>query len=78
VEWVLDGDFTRFALVAIIPLLYCVSLVRVFLLLLIDVRWLTINAFDSTTIYQFFALQIVQNVSMMYVFPAFLFPYTDN
>ncbi|KAF8154693.1 glycosyl transferase family group 2-domain-containing protein [Crassisporium funariophilum] len=38
-EWFLDGDFTRFALIAVIPLLYCVSL--------------------------FFALQIVQNVSMM-------------
>ncbi|KAF8191309.1 glycosyl transferase family group 2-domain-containing protein [Pholiota molesta] len=25
-EWVLDGDFTRFALCAVIPLLYCVSL----------------------------------------------------
>ncbi|KIM43612.1 hypothetical protein M413DRAFT_68979 [Hebeloma cylindrosporum] len=38
-EWVLDGNFIRFALVAVITLLYCVSL--------------------------FFALQIVQNVSMM-------------
>ncbi|KDR70271.1 hypothetical protein GALMADRAFT_255169 [Galerina marginata CBS 339.88] len=39
VEWWLDHDFTRFALCAVIPLLYCVSL--------------------------FFALQIVQNVTMM-------------
>ncbi|KAF9561703.1 hypothetical protein CPC08DRAFT_722637 [Agrocybe pediades] len=38
-EWWLDHDFTRFALVAVIPLLYCVSL--------------------------FFALQIIQNVTMM-------------
>jgi len=28
-EWWLDHDFTRFALVAVIPLLYCVSLVSV-------------------------------------------------
>ena len=28
-EWVLDGSFIRFALVAVIPFLYCVSLVRV-------------------------------------------------
>ncbi|KAF8816381.1 hypothetical protein BYT27DRAFT_7183930 [Phlegmacium glaucopus] len=39
VEWTLDRDFTRLALIAIVPLLYCVSL--------------------------FFALQIVQNVTMM-------------
>ncbi|KAF8066798.1 glycosyl transferase family group 2-domain-containing protein [Lyophyllum atratum] len=38
-EWTLDGSFVRFALLAICPLLYCVSL--------------------------FFALQIVQNVSMV-------------
>ncbi|KAF5339551.1 hypothetical protein D9611_011423 [Ephemerocybe angulata] len=37
-EWRLDGDATRFALLAVAPLLYCVSL--------------------------FFALQIVQNISM--------------
>lgn len=37
-EWLLDGDFTRFALAAIIPLLFAVSL--------------------------FFAIQIIQNVSM--------------
>ncbi|EIN05530.1 hypothetical protein PUNSTDRAFT_122407 [Punctularia strigosozonata HHB-11173 SS5] len=37
-EWLLDGDFTRFALAALIPCLYAVSL--------------------------FFALQIVQNLSM--------------
>lgn len=41
-EWKLDGDFIRFALLAVSPLLYCVSL--------------------------FFALQIVQNVSMACVF----------
>ena len=29
-EWRLDGDATRFALVAVAPLLYCVSLVRPF------------------------------------------------
>jgi len=45
-EWKLDGDFTRFALIAVVPLLYCVSL--------------------------FFTLQIVQNVTMMWVF--FCFP----
>jgi hypothetical protein len=28
-EWVLDGSFIRFALVAVIPFLYCVSLVRI-------------------------------------------------
>jgi hypothetical protein len=39
VEWTLDNDFTRFALFAVVPLLYCVTL--------------------------FFALQIVQNLSMM-------------
>ncbi|PPR00631.1 hypothetical protein CVT24_005477 [Panaeolus cyanescens] len=39
IEWRLDGDATRFALFAVVPLLFCVSL--------------------------FFALQIVQNVSMM-------------
>ncbi|KAF9004624.1 glycosyl transferase family group 2-domain-containing protein [Cyathus striatus] len=38
VEWSLDGSFIRFALLAIAPLLYCVSL--------------------------FFALQIVQNITM--------------
>ncbi|KAH9479119.1 hypothetical protein JR316_0007698 [Psilocybe cubensis] len=38
-EWWLDHNFTRFALVVVIPLLYCVSM--------------------------FFALQIVQNVTMM-------------
>ncbi|PPQ94708.1 hypothetical protein CVT25_009563 [Psilocybe cyanescens] len=38
-EWWLDHDFSRFALVVVIPLLYCVSM--------------------------FFALQIVQNVTMM-------------
>jgi hypothetical protein len=27
-EWTLDGAFTRFALIALCPLLYCVSLVR--------------------------------------------------
>ncbi|TFK37024.1 glycosyl transferase family group 2-domain-containing protein [Crucibulum laeve] len=37
-EWALDGGFIRFALLAVAPLLYCVSL--------------------------FFALQIVQNISM--------------
>jgi hypothetical protein len=37
-EWVLDGDYTRFALCALLPLLYSVSL--------------------------FFALQIIQNVTM--------------
>lgn len=30
VEWILDNDFTRFALIAVVPLLYCVSLVRPF------------------------------------------------
>ncbi|EDQ99846.1 uncharacterized protein LACBIDRAFT_192205 [Laccaria bicolor S238N-H82] len=38
VEWTLDGDFIRFALLAAVPLLYCVSL--------------------------FFALQIIQNLTM--------------
>ena len=27
-EWVLDGDATRFALVAVLPVIFCVSLVR--------------------------------------------------
>ncbi|KAJ3536670.1 hypothetical protein NMY22_g5926 [Coprinellus aureogranulatus] len=44
-EWRLDGNAIRFALLACAPLLYCVSL--------------------------FFALQIVQNVSMAYVPPPF-------
>ena len=39
-EWVLDGSFIRFALVAVIPLLYCVSLVRIYFFSL-DVLYLT-------------------------------------
>lgn len=43
-EWVLDGNFIRFALVAVIPPLYCVSLVRIsFSILNSDVLWLTIT-----------------------------------
>jgi hypothetical protein len=62
-EWVLDGNFIRFALVAVIPLLYCVSLVRISIFIL-DALWLTTAFYFDD---QFFALQIVQNVSMMYV-----------
>lgn len=56
-EWVLDGAFTRFALCAVVPLLFCVSLVR------------SLSLTSCTTLKkilaQFFTLQIVQNVSMM-------------
>lgn len=49
-EWLLDGDFTRFALCALIPLLFSVSL--------------------------FFALQIIQNVTMACVsFPICSYAY---
>jgi hypothetical protein len=60
-EWTLDGSFIRFALIAICPLLYCVSLVRLF------------SSFPAffLHLFQFFTLQLTQNVSMAYVF---LFP----
>lgn len=65
-EWVLDGNFTRFALCAVIPLLYCVSLVRIpFLFIILPLNLMTNLEFFPGVGVQFFTLQIVQNVTMM-------------
>jgi hypothetical protein len=53
-EWSLDGSFMRFVLCAITPLLWCVSLVCLFF---VSDSPLLISA-------QFFALQLIQNITM--------------
>lgn len=56
-EWALDNDFIRFALAALIPLLFCVSLVR------LAFAWPATCSLISHADLQFFSIQIIQNVS---------------
>lgn len=59
-EFALDGDPTRFALLVTLPVIYCVSIV-IFQSSFVQVFLI------ANVIVQFFCLQIVGNVCLMYV-----------